>query len=82
MAVASKEELAATLKNRSDKRVVVFGSSIPENAIETMRMLRKAREEFHRHQPKVTEPPVRNEPCPPNGTFRKLLSQFFDQKFG
>ncbi len=81
MAVASKEELAAALKNRSDKRVVVFGSSIPENAIETMRMLRKAREEYHRHQPKAGEPPAQNDQCPPNGTFRKLRSQYFDQKF-
>jgi hypothetical protein len=73
-------ELAKTLKPRIDQRVVVFGSSIPLNVIETMKMLRKARDEFHgRKNPDESDIGSNRAK---KGAFHKRCSEYFDQKIG
>ena len=73
-------ELAKTLKPQTDRRVVVFGSSIPANAMETIKMLRKARDEYHgRKNPDESNIESNRDK---KGAFRKRCSEYFDQKIG
>lgn len=69
-----------SLAPRQDKGVVVFGSSIPEKALETVRMLRKARDEFHGGSLRESSRPgrARGE----GGVFRKRRTEYFDRRIG
>lgn len=68
------------LDPRQDKRVVVFGSSIPEKALETVRMLRKARDEFHGGPARGSSRAgcARGEA----GVFRNRRTEYFDRRIG